>query len=266
MNLKWTEEQKKRLAQFYPVTESWEELQRLFPFSTKRGIQAAALRLGLIKPRISNSSCSHREDLFNIWTEESTYLLGYLEADGTFQFGSRSIRVTFAASQKDRKYLEKLKKLVSFTGKTTSKDHNIQGKTYRTYSFTVTSRKWDRQLCYLLRWNQIPPIPVELIHHYIRGYFDGDGSIFWSKQACNYHSSLVFSSRELADEFAKLLRPIVDSRLTIHKKTNAQCWYFNIAAEGTKKLGKFLYKDATIFLDRKEKRFNESVAPLRSDS
>lgn len=114
MNLKWTEEQKKRLAQFYPVTESWEELQRLFPFSTKRGIQAAALRLGLIKPRISNSSCSHREDLFNTWTEESTYLLGYLEAEGTKKLGKFLYKdATIFLDRKEKRFNESVAPLRS---------------------------------------------------------------------------------------------------------------------------------------------------------
>jgi hypothetical protein len=194
---------------------------------------------------------------FDYWWEGSAYLLGYLEADGQIKIDGPAVRVYFQTSVKDLKFLESLKRMVGWTGKTSISDNWAAGKKYGKARFTVSSRRWkDSLVLQQLRTDRLPEVPEGLLHHYIRGYFDGDGSIYRSTQANAMHSSFVFGSYHLAKEFASHLRRITGARCTVHKKANSdQCWYLTLAREATKKLGTYMYRDSTFSMKRKEKLF-----------
>lgn len=259
VHTKWTQTQLNKLVELYPQTLDWDTLLQMFPFSTKRGIQAQAAKLNLRKPRlVSNYTNKYNHALFDKWNEKSIYILGYLEADGCLNFNKNKNTFTFATSEKDIEFLQLLHKTVGSTGKISKKTHHLSdGSTHNSYSFVVSSQQWKLKVGHLLRQEEIPSkIPESLIHHYIRGYFDGDGSIYFDQQTQNYKSNLVFNSEELANSFRNkiLQQNILVSN--IHKKTNSQyCWYFQLSYHQTKKLGGWMYKDSNLYLHRKYQLF-----------
>jgi hypothetical protein len=207
-----------------------------------------------------NITTKHNTELFDTWTEESAYMLGYLEADGYIKYDGPAVRVYFQCSGKDISFLKKLKKTTKFTGKLGRSDNWIGGKKYEKVRFTITSRRWNvSPIFWQLKKECIPlTIPQSFTHHYIRGYFDGDGSIYWDKQAQHMRSSFVFSSTGLAESFAALLRRVVGAKLTVHKKTSSDhCWYFQLGNKATEKLVKYMYRDANIYLERKHELASE---------
>lgn len=267
---KWNEEQLTKLNKIYR-TASWKELLVEFPFSTKRGIGSRANQYGIkgrSKPKESyNRKYFHREDLFDKWTEESAYLLGYLEADGHIlkrcsYKNSPSVGVTFCCSEKDANYLVMLKRITGYTGKTYKRIHRIKGKKYKTLAFVIRSRGWKKFLEDRFRKERIPiDIPEEMLHHYIRGYFDGDGSIYFEKQSQDYKSSMVFSSEQLAQQFREKILETNIKISNIHKKSNSdKCWYFQISTKQTRKFGQFLYENSSIYMERKHELFRRQRA------
>lgn len=209
-----------------------------------------------------NSIHKHYIDLFDTWTETSIYLLGYLEADGTV-IKRDGWRVCFTTSEKDADYLEMLKELTGFTGKTTVKTHHLHTGDYKTHTFTVSSRQWQKAIEDRLRIQMVPDIPDKFLHHYIRGYFDGDGSIYFCKQISNYKSSIVFSSEHLAEDFRQIVLSEGIKVSHIHQKTNSEwCWYFQFSNKQTTKLGRFMYQDSSLFLNRKYQLFNQQLELL----
>jgi len=262
--MKWTNDKIELLKQLYP-NSSWEILLTEFPVS-QNTISSVANKNKIKRiVRGSNSYLKHDQILFDTWTEKSAYILGYLEADGCILNNKKeepSIRVQFACSKKDEIFLEYLKEIVSFTGKITQKSYELGGKgtggkIHQFVSFTVSSRYWKGQLEKNFRKQKVPEeISSNLLNHYIRGYFDGDGSVYKEKKTGYIRSNFVSSSFELMESIAKILRPITGSILTIYKKTGGkQCWYINLGCEATKKLGNWMYKEATFFLKRKKERF-----------
>lgn len=203
--------------------------------------------------RAPNAIYHHDETVFSQWDERSAYLIGYLEADGYITYTKQSVRVHFQLSYKDLAYLEQLRTLVGYTGPIRTSDIHISGRTYQMSRFVVISRLWKTHLEQAaLRCRQIPDMPRDLLHHYIRGYFDGDGSIYWETQSQNYKSNIVFSSQELGEEFARQLRPITNCKMIIHQKTSSsKCWYFSLASRGTARLCEYMYEDASVYLQRK---------------
>lgn len=203
----------------------------------------------------SNSTHYHYINLFDQWNEISAYLFGYIEADGTILL-KNGFKICFAVSERDNNYLEKLKNLTGFTGKTTIKNHYLKTGKHKTCTFTISSKQWQEKIGNSIRINKIPLMPKHLIHHYVRGYFDGDGSVYFDKSRT--FVSFVFSSEQLANSLLDVIKQHVgySHGMKVYKKNNAQCWYFRIAKQNlVNQFGNWLYQDATIYLKRKKDKF-----------
>jgi hypothetical protein len=259
---RWSTEQLKQLRDLYPKS-SKEKLLKIFSFSTWMGIKAAAFRYKIKRIRTpgDNRHLKHDENLFTSWTEKSAYILGYLEADGCAVYPPvGGCMVRFACSNKDKSYLLKLREVIGSNSTVGTCRALLKGKEYFSSNFSVISRKWRPFLESHLRIDKIPEMPEEMLHHYIRGYFDGDGSIFFQNQSKNYRSNIVFGSLKFAEEFASLLRPVVESKLTIYKKTNSEfCWYINLSKNPTIRLGHYIYNCSNYSLDRKKCLFSKAL-------
>jgi intein-encoded DNA endonuclease-like protein len=100
-------------------------------------------------------------------------------------------------------------------------------------------------------------VPSDLLEHFCRGYFDGDGCICtngrsgWMVQICGTESFLlgfagVLSAIGIIDSFG------IYKRIGVHMLTFSK-------KESILKLRDWFYKDATIYLERKFKKFQEIV-------
>lgn len=101
----------------------------------------------------------------------------------------------------------------------------------------------------------LPLLDEELVHHFVRGYFDGDGFISISKRG-DYELSFLGQ-----DNFIKNLvnvLPNVTRPITKHKTIS------KIRFNGRKKvkdIAKYLYEDSHIYMKRK----HDKAAALLSD-
>ena len=107
-----------------------------------------------------------------------------------------------------------------------------------------------------------PPttVPDNLLHHFIRGFFDGDGSIIKSsgKYYEKYHKYLFSINFSCMEEIAYWLKDYFHYGSVIKDKRKALSFCYIIG--GNNVLENFyhtLYDDATIFLNRKYERFQE---------
>lgn len=117
----------------------------------------------------------------------------------------------------------------------------------------------------------IPNIPKNLIRHFIRGYFDGDGTIFIDRK---YYKSNICS---VCKNFLKELQDIltennIESRINIEKRsnkimktpqgksTNCKDMYRLYVSKQTEiiKFKDFMYRNSTIYLQRKYNKFPET--------
>lgn len=91
-------------------------------------------------------------------------------------------------------------------------------------------------------------VPEPLFHHFIRGYFDGDGwfsfptfGIISSDEFCFGMQKFLWNQLNINSYLHKAGKV---SRLQIHKHHDIS------------KIYDYLYRDATIFLERKKMKFN----------
>jgi len=123
-------------------------------------------------------------------TEEKAYFLGFLMADGYVQ-GERRVGVTLQAA--DVEILVALKAAIGSSSPIREKVSKLNGKEFAGVYFSMCSVKMTQDL---QRWGiverkswsaQYPSLPDEPRLHagFIRGLFDGDGSVAWQSRGSN---------------------------------------------------------------------------------
>ena len=213
----------------------------------------------------SKGTTKNRKYYFNqsifetIDTEEKAYWLGFLYADG--YVGYRGL-VSLGLKESDLKHIELFR---TFLG---AEKINIKyySKT-KSYRINICSVKLASDLCLLgceqkksktLTFPTSEIVPDNLIHHFMRGYFDGDGSIMINKK-----NKLVFhlcGTNDFLNGFEEnMLKNI--NRKEPNKRIKNKEWSECVEAisyakqKDIEKIFNYLYKDATIFLERKYEKF-----------
>eukprot|EP01084_Bolivina_argentea_P127341 225226_1 len=124
---------------------------------------------------------------FKSWNPSMAYWLGFLFADGNVHHTHSNSVIQLALKCIDYEHVAKLKKALNSTYKLGFHKTNFQ-------TCATSHQIYDKSLALdlinlgcipkkslTLEWPQNIPDPY--IHHFVRGYFDGDGSIYFNKQA-----------------------------------------------------------------------------------
>jgi len=103
---------------------------------------------------------------------------------------------------------------------------------------------------------KMPKIPDDLLNHFIRGYFDGDGWVLIDKN--NKPSfGIVSGSKEMLES----LNNVITKNSIINKnKVYDYTTYYNFCYKSYTdiiKISTFLYKQSNIYLIRKKDKFDE---------
>lgn len=199
------------------------------------------------------------EDYFdNIDSEEKAYFLGFLYADGS----NTGKQICLKLHSNDIDILRKLGNLIyrSDFKITHSYDSNA-------YMLVMSSRylcnSLTKQGCHKNKTFTLsmPTINKDLIRHFIRGYFDGDGSIIESK----LHTEFMICGA--SKHFVEQIHDIICEETFVNKrklycktydKTQNSVYYIRICGiNNVNKVFKYLYKDSNIYMERKYRKFRE---------
>lgn len=201
-----------------------------------------------------------------IQSESQAYWLGFLFADG---YVTKRNYVGCALHSKDKAHLQKLKEAIAATYPLKDyKGKSAYGPTdYTRLLISSTKMKLDlvalgciehKSLCL-----NFPIIDSNLIYHFIRGYFDGDGSWAIDKKT-NGFSFKVCGTREFLTKMCEALQ--LETKLYQRKKSDKNNYYISVSGKRVKTVMECLYKDATIYLDRKYERYLLSLQSEKTES
>lgn len=186
-------------------------------------------------------------------TEEKAYWLGFLFADGYNNEQTGNIELTLQSL--DVGHIELFKKTIK--SEHTIAEKTISGK-YTCSRISFCSRIMSNDLAshgcvkaksLILEFPS--SIPNELTHHFVRGYFDGDGSVSVSKDNKRHNFHILGT-----ESFLESIREKIGlSNTKLDKKGN--CYDLRYGGRlNLLKIKEYLYKDATIFLERKKEKFD----------
>ena len=177
----------------------------------------------------------------NIQTEEQAYWLGFL-AVGEHTFRDNQIRLRLSA--KDEGHIKKFRDFIT------------QGAEYETsddaHSVNIVSDGITRDLSIHRATSGIIGVPEELLRHYYRGSFDRRGSIRVNKRVDMTMFTLL-GNKEFLNKFRVYIEKHTGVYIVPAKRLgNKRASY--IQKGGNPSVGRllrWLYLDATIYLDRK---------------
>lgn len=281
----WTDEENNYLKLNYLVTKKLEIAAHLPKRAWTSIIQQAhKLEIGSRKAAGMGSGRIHfsNSDYFeSIDTEEKAYWLGFIFADGSIS-SEGSIRISLVVEGKS--HLEKFKKAIGYTGLVRGPYHvssKKKGGEKTKYTLDHRNRKMATDLAalgavpnktFLIKF---PPIAKELRRHFIRGLFDGDGSI--SQKITRYKQKEYIAPsfsicggvatflenvvkvfvEEIGVTTNKVLRSKLKEKQKIRFKSNIEysAWRFSYQGTPALRIRDWMYDGATVWMECKKNKF-----------
>lgn len=192
----------------------------------------------------------------NIDSEDKAYFLGFIYADGYVSKKAFGIKI----SVKDEYLLETLKQKLHSEHKIV---HTIGTQTkygkVDSCSISIVNKYFvDNLISKGVIYNKTGQItfpdetivPEQFKRHFIRGYFDGNGSVYKSNSGVvvGFDGSEAFLSQILY-ELNKLFNTVVK----VNKYKDRNCYYIKIGGNNhMRTFYNYLYEYSTIFLERKK--------------
>ena len=207
-------------------------------------------------------------------TEEKAYVLGLLYADGWNQTERNSI--SLGLKETDREVLDKITALIQPTKPlqyvSTLNQRKKTGfeNSQNQYRLVIANKHISERLVELgcgkaKTHNLIFPteeqVPSHLIRHFVRGYFDGDGSVSGDKQKQFSFVGTIDFLLPLQQILVKELnfsKTKLDQRHEDREDSIRALRYCGINQCIT--FRDWLYKDATIYLERKKNIFDSCIS------
>lgn len=262
---KFQEEVLKLLKENFSVREIAKKLNR-----SDSSVSSVRTRFGIKNyKQLNYNYCNHTYfDIID--TEEKAYLLGFFIADGYIMSNEYDYRFGIQIQEQDnyilKKYLENI--IPNGNIKTCNKS------TKEIKRVNISSLRWSSKYMkniFINKYKILPnktqdsdfkfpfeTIPNYLIRHFVRGFIDGDGS--FEQKDFIFTITLISTSENFLKNLASYICNL-DNGIGIKVKKNKGKtidWFylrFNFFTNKKEKVTKiydYLYKDATIFLQRKK--------------
>ncbi len=254
------------------------------PSRSKRSARRIALQNGKITVKRTSDTgeirsvvyqkTEYNEKFFASWSQEMAYVLGILYTDGclsmSIHHGKKVTRRTpiISLAQKERELVGKVLVLIDCDAKIHYRKRRVYGERVcgAVYYFSLACSAIYPDLVRLglkpaksldIKFPQIPP---QSVRHFIRGCWDGDGSVYFTRHknyvtASFYSGSLHFVKGMLS----KLEKAGLPRRTIYTLKRKSTSYYFKYHGSDCIRLYHYLYDSVppTQYLERKHALFKK---------
>lgn len=209
--------------------------------------------------------CRLNEKAFdNMKSEEQFYWLGFMYADGNIS--KEGNRIEMRLSIKDVEHLEKFRKFLNLSTEIRTGTCNGNGFCHLSVRNkhmwnTLNSLGCTPKKTLTL---QFPPMSLfkskENILHFIRGYVDGDGCLttYLNSKKTSVRTELSLVGTE---SFLKSVNALFQNKGYIQNKSSEgwdnKAFDLSFSNVPSRKIARYLYENATIYLNRKYEKFLE---------
>ena len=211
------------------------------------------------------------ENYFDIIdTEDKAYWLGFLYADGNVSYGKdkngerKGCTIEITLAEKDKEHLYKFMKCINADNGYPLEKRivSLNNKKYTAYRLCFNSvilgHDLENQGCIPNKSLVLkrPNIDDDLIRHFIRGYFDGDGCVSFNKEL-NNHIYTILGTEDILSFIKE--KSGVSKKISIRqvKRDNKYKSFYEFSIGGIRSqliFHNYIYNNANIFLDRKYKK------------
>ncbi|WP_243525718.1 LAGLIDADG family homing endonuclease [Bacillus pseudomycoides] len=213
---------------------------------------------------------TYNNDFFRcIDTEDKAYWLGFLYADGYLDVPDN--KLVLETKYDDREHLKKLINHLCpqkiYKKKTIEKFGNVYDSAFVYFNSPEIVGDLINIGCTGVKTFTLEfpkgRISPELLRHFIRGYFDGDGSVLPIKD--RYGVYVEYCGNEgFLNDLQIYFKSIIEEYTVVKLSPKGKAFTFRKGGnEVSFDLYKYMYKDATVYLDRKYQRFVDSYGELK---
>ena len=199
----------------------------------------------------------------NIDSEEKAYWLGFLFADGCVKKNAGSYTVALQLAEKDKGTVEKFKKsiksehpIVKYYDKRV--DKNYYGIYITNFRFATNLMQSD---CLPRKtFDAIFPfdkMDKSLIHHFVTGYFDGDGCITWTNRKYKYAVVNLCLSKKSGEQLQKYVLDNLGIKSSLNMSRSIH--RLDFSTQQALSFLRWVYSDSNIYMERKYKRFLNAI-------
>ena len=191
-------------------------------------------------------------------TEEKAYWLGFLYADGCVS--SAEDKIELGLAEKDYHHIEKFKNFMGITNKIcyrqTSKSYRISFRSSKCKQDLINKGCVPKKSL-ILTWPSEIQVPRNLIRHFIRGYFDGDG---WFTNTTECFQVGIIGTENFIKGFLDTVEDInKNNKIFIcHRENGAKRYVFG-AYQDVFNFLNWIYQDSTVYLDRKYEHYLDFI-------
>lgn len=238
---------------------------------TRSAIQNKVRILGLQKP----DKYTYNHNFFKKIDEEcKAYWLGFLYADGYISKTNSGYCCGIELKANDSDHLKKFNKAIEGNIEVSFREReDSRIGTYNICRLRLYSKEIFEDLknlgCIENKSDKItfPRLPENLVWHFLRGFFDGDGCIILNKQRNTMKFDFCSSSLEMLESiksflyangiFSYIATSTNSKGIIERKKPNYRLYIAGM--ENGYVFGTKLYNGATVYLDRKKEKFDQIV-------
>ena len=252
---RFTDEEEVCIVQTYEAGHSAKAIGRAYNLPGKDAVIGALRRANTrIRPNTeANRLYTINHEAFDVVAPESAYWWGFIYADGSV---CRHKSLTVGLRHTDVDHVIALNEFLQSDAPVKIRDRWL--KPHKGAYLHVTSQHMGARLEELGVLAHRPSVdlviknlPQKFTSHWLRGYFDGDGSVDYHKNKqprirfCGRLELVSWIRKTLADECAR------NPKLKFYKHATG---LYYIGYSGTRSVAvimEYMYRDATIFLERK---------------
>lgn len=221
----------------------------------------------MLANKMQRNKYQYDDTYFQRQTSSMAWILGFIASDGSIRKGENEIKI--GLSKVDSEILERIKEEMSL---------QMPVKFYTTtegyeccrLQWTNEQHKKDLATYHIVPQKTYCLLPPDKLDRkywidYIRGYFDGDGSI-------NYLQSNHALCWQICAATSGILQWIIDflyeeyniPKVNIHQmaRPNGPLYYFQYSTNATKMIYKILYTPNSLYLQRKKDKFEEVLTKI----
>lgn len=203
-------------------------------------------------------------------TEEKAYWLGFIYADGYISGIQESYNFEISLKSEDKDHLYKFNKFMKHCDpnhvKISNTNYQNNGIKYKRCRWGIHNKHlWQTLNNYGCTPRksltlQFPDTKIfkskDLIRHFMRGYFDGDGCISYGNKEHNKICIKILGTYAFLTELKKNLLTVTNYVLT-NNKNSSNTKVLTITGKNAFKTIYYLYNNSKIYLNRKYRRYKE---------
>lgn len=209
-------------------------------------------------------------DDYCLESHNGAWLLGFIAADGYLPItkGAKN-RIIISLAEKDKEVLERIAKEIKYDGEI--KRYLSADQEHYFVSLAFTSKKIRQQIesygiinSKTFKLEHLPNIPKEYMIDFIRGFFDGDGSIYRRTDSLTnpLRISITCASYNFLEEIAIFLEQNLKvAHKNLNKDHNNYC--ISYGHKDSKKICDAFYNNDFISLKRKKDKYYEIINSTR---